>query len=101
AKVRNTVGDKIGNELLHLAPSPYCMPYPYDEGLSSHPLNMKGEWGEVHVVKLEIMKKGLFKDPKMRKAIIDRVPTPTQLTLNELSDCMNILMCLRFLIGVR
>ncbi|GKE33578.1 hypothetical protein Tco_1452900 [Tanacetum coccineum] len=97
--------DKIGNELLHLAPSPYCMPYPYDEGLSSHPLNMKGEWGEVHVVKLGILKKELFKDPKMRKAIIDRVPTPTQLlraeglTLKELSEHINILMCLKFLMG--
>ncbi|GJS20551.1 hypothetical protein Tco_0449183 [Tanacetum coccineum] len=84
--------DKIGKELLHLAPSPYCMPYPYDEGLSSHPPNMKGEWGEVHAVKLGILKNKLFKDPKMRKAIIDRVPTSTQLlraeglTLKELSN---------------
>ncbi|GKC84630.1 hypothetical protein Tco_1140347, partial [Tanacetum coccineum] len=59
---RSTVGDKIGKELLHLAPSPYYMSYPYDE------------------------------DPKVCKAIIDRVPTPTQLlraeslTLKELSD---------------
>ncbi|GKA59404.1 hypothetical protein Tco_0758717 [Tanacetum coccineum] len=91
-KVRYTVGDKIGKELLHLAPSPYYMPYPYDESLSSHPPNMKGEWGEIHAVKLGILKKELFKDPKVRKAIIDRVPIPTQLlkaeglTLKELSD---------------
>nr|GEY03973.1 hypothetical protein [Tanacetum cinerariifolium] len=102
AEVRNTVGDKIGKELLHLAPSPYYMPYPYDEGLNSHPTNMKGEWGEVYAVKLEILKKELFKDPKVRKAIIDQVPTPTQLlraydlTLKELSGRMNILMYLRF-----
>ncbi|GJT69662.1 hypothetical protein Tco_1028948 [Tanacetum coccineum] len=61
-KVRNTAGDKIGKELLHFAPSPYYMQYPYDE-----------------------------------------VPTATQLlkveglTLKELSDRMNVLMCLRFL----
>ncbi|GJV92394.1 hypothetical protein Tco_1540207 [Tanacetum coccineum] len=106
-EVRTTIGDKVGKELLHLAPSPYYMPYPYDEGLSSHPPNMKGEWGDVHAVKLRILKKELFKDPKVRKAIIDRVPTPTQLltaeglTLKELSDRMNILMCLRFLMEVR
>ncbi|GJT93425.1 hypothetical protein Tco_1082270 [Tanacetum coccineum] len=64
---------------------------------------MKGEWGEVHVVKLGILKKELFKDPKVCKAIIDQVPTPTQLlrawglTPKELTDRMNILMCLRFL----
>ncbi|GJW25945.1 hypothetical protein Tco_0039756 [Tanacetum coccineum] len=46
AEARSTIGDKIGKELLHLAPSPYYMPYPYDEGLSSHSPNMKGEWGE-------------------------------------------------------
>ncbi|GJR01220.1 hypothetical protein Tco_0524204 [Tanacetum coccineum] len=89
-EVRNTIRDQIGKELFHLAPSPYYMPYPYDEGLSSHPPNMKGEWGEAHAVKLVILKKKLFKDPKVCKAIIDRVPTPTQflrtegLTLKEL-----------------
>ncbi|GJT52182.1 hypothetical protein Tco_0978339 [Tanacetum coccineum] len=79
-------------ELLHLAPSPYYMPYPYDEGLSSNPPNMKGEWGEVYAVKLGILKKDLFKYLKVCKAIIDRVPIPTQLlraeglTANELSN---------------
>ncbi|GKB23705.1 hypothetical protein Tco_0863106 [Tanacetum coccineum] len=67
-EVRTTVGDKIGKELLHLAPSPYYMLYPYDEGLSSHPPNMKGEWSGVHAVKLGIMKKELFKYPKVRKS---------------------------------
>ncbi|GJS12887.1 hypothetical protein Tco_0407359 [Tanacetum coccineum] len=64
AKARSTVEDKIGKELLHLAPSPYYMPYPYDEGLSSHSPNMKGEWGEVHAVKFGILNKELFKYPK-------------------------------------
>ncbi|GJW93620.1 hypothetical protein Tco_0173292 [Tanacetum coccineum] len=41
AEVRNTARDKIGNELLHLAPGPYYMPYPYDEGLGSNPPNME------------------------------------------------------------
>ncbi|GKB46550.1 hypothetical protein Tco_0897303 [Tanacetum coccineum] len=42
-------------------------------------------------------------NPKVCKTILDRVPTPTQLlkaeglTLKELSDRMNVLMCLRFL----
>ncbi|GJV88211.1 hypothetical protein Tco_1532149 [Tanacetum coccineum] len=62
-EVRTTIGDKVGKELLHLAP-----------------------------MKLGILKKELFEDPKVRKAIIDRVPTPTQLlraeglTLKELYD---------------
>nr|GEW22644.1 hypothetical protein [Tanacetum cinerariifolium] len=62
---RSKKGDKIGKELLHLAPSPYYMSYPYDEDL------------------------------KMCKAIIDQVPTPTLLlraeglTPKKLSDCMN------------
>ncbi|GKB35138.1 hypothetical protein Tco_0880080 [Tanacetum coccineum] len=74
-----------------------------DDSLSSHLTNMKGEWGKVHAVKLGILKKELFKDPKVCKAIINRVPTPTDLlrakglTLKDLSDRMIILMCLRFL----
>ncbi|GKB60272.1 hypothetical protein Tco_0916458 [Tanacetum coccineum] len=74
------------------------------EGSSSNPPNcMKVQWDEVHIVKLGILKKELFKDPKVCKAIIDRVPTPAQLlkaeglTPKELSERMSILMCLRFL----
>nr|GEW51362.1 transposase (putative), gypsy type [Tanacetum cinerariifolium] len=79
---------RIGKELVYFAPSPYYMRYPYDEGLSSNPPNLKKE---------------LFKDPKVCKTILDRVPTPTQLlrveglTLKELSDHMNVLMCTRFI----
>ncbi|GKE89570.1 hypothetical protein Tco_1567045, partial [Tanacetum coccineum] len=57
AEVRNTAGDKIGKELLHFAPSPYYTRYPYDEGLSSNPPNLKKE---------------LFKDPKLCKTILDQ-----------------------------
>ncbi|GKB16313.1 hypothetical protein Tco_0850236 [Tanacetum coccineum] len=49
--------DKIGKEILHFAPSPYYMRYPYDEGLSSNPSNLKKE---------------LFKDHKVFKTILDR-----------------------------
>nr|GEY90849.1 hypothetical protein [Tanacetum cinerariifolium] len=83
-KVGNTTCDKIGKEFLYLAPSPYYMPRPYDEGSSSNPPNcMKVEWDEVHVVKPGILKKELFKDPKVCKAIIDLVPTPAQLLKAE------------------
>ncbi|GJV84619.1 hypothetical protein Tco_1524517 [Tanacetum coccineum] len=62
ATMNELMGDKIGKELLHFAPSPYYMQYPYDEGLSSNPPNPKKE---------------LFKDPKVCKTILDRVLTPT------------------------
>ncbi|GKC21662.1 hypothetical protein Tco_1023812 [Tanacetum coccineum] len=62
AAINELMGDKIGKELLYFAPSPYYMQYPYDEGLSSNPPNLKKE---------------LFKDPKVCKTILDRVLTPT------------------------
>nr|GEZ90830.1 hypothetical protein [Tanacetum cinerariifolium] len=99
AKVRNTVGDKIGKELLHLAPSPYYMPYPYDEGLSSHPTNMMGEWGEVYAVKLEILKKELFKILKVVDGVVQAVGSTTTeqrfATKNELKARGTLLMALK------
>ncbi|GJW50487.1 hypothetical protein Tco_0091838 [Tanacetum coccineum] len=67
AAMNELMGDKIGKELLHFAPSPYYMQYPYDEGLSSNPPNLKKE---------------LFKDPKVCKTILDRISLEGEMNLS-------------------
>lgn len=96
-----TDGDEREKELLPLRPGPYYMPYPYGEGTSDPPLKYtKEEWDGVHAVNLGLLNKEIFKDPKVCKTVIDRVPTPAErlrvakLSPKELSDRMSVLTCL-------
>lgn len=95
-----TSGDRLERELLPLAPGPYCMSYPHNEGSSSHLVKcLEKEWGHVHHTSLGLLNKELFKDPKVCKSVIDRVPTPAELyrveglSPHELTDRMSVFLC--------
>ncbi|PWA48008.1 hypothetical protein CTI12_AA393550 [Artemisia annua] len=57
------------------------------------------EWDPVHHASLGLLNKELFKDPKVCKTVIDRVPTPAEvyrveeLPPKELTDRMSVLIC--------
>ncbi|PWA64020.1 hypothetical protein CTI12_AA347990 [Artemisia annua] len=96
----STDGDRLERDLLPLAPSPYYMSYPRDEGSSSHtPKCTEAEWDLVHHFNLGLLNKELFKDPEVCKTVIEKVPTPAEqyrmegLSHRELDDRMTVLLC--------
>ncbi|GJW28189.1 hypothetical protein Tco_0045064, partial [Tanacetum coccineum] len=94
ARVSNTAGDVLEKDLLPLVPGPYYIPYPYDEGSGNDsPPYTKDDWEEIHGVNLGLLKKELYKDPKVCRNALDRFPTPTDThRLRELFSNVDRLM---------